>query len=266
MTQHRTQTGLVVRPGETAHLLDLALHMANRADDIALSSFDSGVRYELKADGSPVTRVDREVEAALRDTIEREHPQAGVIGEEYGEEAGLGRWIIDPIDGTGLYIDGDPRFATLLAYALEGQCLVGVVSAPALGLRWWAGRGLGARFAYRGFVRTAKTSKTRRLSRSQGMLLGGLHSSGPDGTRRMDEVLSAPAVSLRTRGVSWEAVRVASAEYDFAVTSGHLWDVAPLGVIVEEAGGRATVDTDDDELFRVRVSNRYLAGDIATMI
>lgn len=67
-------------------LLDLALHMANRADDIALAGFGADVKADIKPDGSPVTRVDREIESMLRDTVCREHPQAGVLGEEYGEE------------------------------------------------------------------------------------------------------------------------------------------------------------------------------------
>jgi histidinol-phosphatase len=122
-------------------LVDLALHMANRADEIALAGFGRAHAFEVKADGSPVTRIDREVESMLRDTIEREHPSAGVLGEEYGKERGVGRWVLDPIDGTREFVQGDPRFSVLIAYDLNGVPQLGVMSAPALGLRWWAGRG-----------------------------------------------------------------------------------------------------------------------------
>jgi histidinol-phosphatase len=230
-------------------MLDLALHMAHRADEIALAGFGGDPAFETKADGSPVTRADREIESMLRDTIEREHPSAGILGEEYGEEGGVGRWILDPIDGTREFVSSDPRFSVLIAYELDGESLLGVVSAPALGLRWWAGRGLGASVSHRGGESVARVSQTRDMSHSRGLLLGGAEAApSVDGAR------------LSRSGVSWEAVRVAGGQFDFALTAGSLWDVAPLPVIVEEAGGVAGLQEVDEGLWRLLVTNRHLAG------
>src|SRR5439155_25615505 len=98
---------------------------------------------ETKADLTPVTEADRAVEQALRARIERERGDA-VAGEEYGVETGEVRWWLDPIDGTKQYARGIPIWATLIALERAGEIVVGVASAPALGHRWWAGRGEGA--------------------------------------------------------------------------------------------------------------------------
>lgn len=254
---------------DTAALLDLALHMASRADDIALGAFAGGISFETKSDGSPVTRVDREVETVLRDTVEREHPQAGVLGEEYGEEDGFGRWVIDPIDGTQQYIEGNPKWALLLAYEVEEEPIVGVISAPALGLRWWAGEGLGARTSYRGVVSAARVSITSEMSRAFGMLLGGFYSEGwpsREDSRAIERRFSEAGARISRRGVSWEAVRVAGAEFDLALTTGKRWDVAPLPVIVREAGGWADVVEDDRGFNRIVLSNSRLAGELTGLI
>lgn len=250
--QKRAGTATATAMVDVAPLLDLALHMAIRADDIALAGFGADVKADFKVDGSPVTRVDREIESMLRDTVEREHPSAGVLGEEYGEELGVGRWVFDPIDGTREFVAGDPRFATLIAYELGGVPLVGVVSAPALHLRWWAGVGLGSARSYRGGVSQARVSSTRRWGRARGLIVGGLDPG-------RDEELVAGGVRWSRRGVSWEAVRVSSGEVDFAVARGEVWDVAPLGVIVSEAGGRFGSAVLENGQIRLVASNGHLA-------
>src|SRR5438045_7923072 len=100
---------------------------------------------ETKADSTPVTEVDRSVERAIRDRLERDRPGQSVVGEEYGDDgAGDVRWIVDPIDGTKNFVRGIPVWGTLVAMEREGRMALGVASAPALGRRWWAGRGPGA--------------------------------------------------------------------------------------------------------------------------
>src|SRR5690606_27453047 len=109
-----------------------------------------------KADGTLVTRADRAVEAALRQQIAERFPAHAILGEEEGYRAGSdgsARWILDPIDGTHGFARGMPVWATLIACERDGEIEVGVASAPALGTRWWAGRGAGA---WRG--RTARPS------------------------------------------------------------------------------------------------------------
>ncbi len=254
-----SKTVVVTPEVDVGALLDLALHMANRADEIALAAFGSDPGVDIKEDGSPVTRVDREIEAMLRDTVDREHPRAGVIGEEYGEEQGVGRWVFDPIDGTREFIARDPRFATLIAYQFGGETLVGVVSAPALQLRWWAGLGTGAVSLYRGRVELARTSATRRWDRARGLILGDFK------TRSLEEPPIGEGARSSRLGVSWDGVRVATGEYDFAVTSGAIWDVAPLALIVSEASGSAREDAQEGT-FRLALSNRHLAGRVLPLV
>src|SRR2546423_2624399 len=115
--------------------LALALSLADAADAITMRGFQSTFSVRTKADRTPVTEVDEAVERAIRDTLERERPDDGIVGEELGARGGAGRrWIIDPIDATKNFIRGVPVFGTLIA--LDGQ--VGVISAPALHRRWWA--------------------------------------------------------------------------------------------------------------------------------
>src|SRR5438093_21417 len=103
----------------------------------------SDLAIETKADLTPVTEADREVETALRTRIGSDRGEA-VAGEEYGVEEADVRWWLDPIDGTKQYARGLPIWATLIALEREGAVDVAVVSAPALGHRWGAERGTGA--------------------------------------------------------------------------------------------------------------------------
>ena len=134
-------------PGtELGAALELALAACDEADSISLGSFRATIEIEAKADASFVTAADRAVEEAIRRRIAQRFPEHGLVGEEYGELAAASgrRWIIDPIDGTHNYMRGVPLFATLLAFEVEGQLVLGVVSAPAMHRRWFAWRGGGA--------------------------------------------------------------------------------------------------------------------------
>lgn len=158
--------------------------------------------------------------------ISSEMPRSGILGEEYGETAGDdGCWVIDPIDGTEQFIAGDARFSALIAYQVSGRSLVGVVSAPALGLRWWAAQGKGAYVSHAGEAATARVSKTDRSDRALGMLPSGMGSSTL--APAIATSLSRAGMRAVRRAVSWEAVRVASGEFDLAMVSGEVWDVAP---------------------------------------
>ena len=123
--------------------LDFALALANEADALSLPRFRAvDLRVETKPDLTPVTDADRTVERALRERL----GDARVLGEEEGgARAAEGDvWILDPIDGTKNFSRGIPVWATLIALERDGELVLGVVSAPALGHRWWAARGEGA--------------------------------------------------------------------------------------------------------------------------
>lgn len=216
--------------------LTLAHRWADEADAIAMEHFRAGTLTEIKADGTPVTVADRGIERALRRNIEREFPQDAVLGEEEGAAGESSRrWIIDPIDATKNYARGIPVFATLLALAIEERTVLGMVSAPALGARWWATDGGGA-FA---------SGAPIRVSTIDALEDADVISGGDDWS------LSAGQgyVSLLTRarrhrafGDFWGHMLVAQGSAEVMVEHAPLapWDIAAPALIVTEAGGRCT--------------------------
>ena len=198
---------------------------------------DHELVVSTKPDLTPVTEADRAVEHALRKQIVAARPGHGILGEEFGEEgSGAWRWILDPIDGTKNYVRGIPIWATCIALQHGDEVVVGVVSAPALGRRWWAARGQGA-FAGGVPIRVSAVSGIgdAQLSYDSVVEFEQFGMAGPflDLSRRC----------WRTRGLGdfWSHVLVAEGAVDVAVEPEvSVWDVAAVQVIVEEAGGRFT--------------------------
>ena len=201
--------------------LAFALSLADDADTISMARFRaSDLKVEIKPDLTPVSEADRLVESTLRDRIEQERPGEAVLGEEEGGDAS--GWIIDPIDGTRNYTRGIPIWATLIAF----EDRVAVVSAPALGRRWWAERGQGA-YAD---GQPIHVSAIERLE--DATLLYALDRPVPE--RAWD------AWHLRGFGDFWAHMLVAEGAAEVAVDALGLaaWDTDTLGVKLEEAGGR----------------------------
>jgi histidinol-phosphatase len=217
--------------------LRLALELADIAGRAAMSRFRvHDLEVKTKPDGSPVTDADRLAERALRAHLAETRPFHAILGEELGASGDSPWcWYLDPIDGTGMFLAGDPHWYVLIALCHGGVPLIGVASAPALGIRWWAAQGEGA---YRD-GRRLQVSTTKRLADAtidddwRGTLASGV-SSEPIAT------LAAHCGRVRPRdGHSWLAL--AAAECDVSVgVGGFAWDHAPLKVIIEEAGGRFT--------------------------
>ncbi len=227
--------------------LALALDLADVADSITRARFRaSDLVVETKPDLTPVTEADKAVERALRDSLGAARADDAIVGEEYGVSEGASedgrRWIIDPIDGTKNYVRGIPVWATLLALQEGGQTVAGVVSAPALGRRWWAARGVGA------FALDLLSEEPRRLRVSAVSALADaqLCISGFDGWEehgRLEGLLSLARQCWRTRGFGdfWTYMLIAEGVAEIGcepVVS--LWDLAAPQVIVEEAGGAFT--------------------------
>jgi len=207
--------------------LDLALGLADVADSISLPRFRSGLAVETKADLTPVTEADREVERVLRDELAAERPDDAVLGEEQGTSgSGARRWILDPIHGTRHYACGLTVWATLIALQEEGTVRLGVVSAPALGRRWWAERGAGA-FGNGEQLRVSEVSDM-----AEAVLSFAVEDELPPVARRASHV--------RGFGDFWAHMLVAEGAVDgaFDARGVNEWDLAPLQVILEEAGGR----------------------------
>lgn len=221
-------------PGEWSSLL---ARIAEAADAVALRHFRSAtLKTEAKADGTLVTEADRVIEAEARRIVAAGCPGLGVLGEEYGETPGSAgaRLIIDPIDATQNFARGIPIFATLLAIEEGGEVTAGLVSAPALSVRWSAARGAGA---FRNGSRM-RVSQIAHLADAQ-LFHAGLASMGV----RRDAVIELARRVARSRGFGdfYQDVLVAEGAGEIAIDFGLApWDVAPLMVIVEEAGGRAT--------------------------
>ncbi len=202
--------------------LELALSLADDADAITLPRFRAhDLRVETKPDLTPVSEADRAAEAALRERLARERPGEAVLGEEEGGEDASG-WILDPIDGTRNYTRGIPVWATLIAYADR----IAVVSAPALGRRWWAERGAGA------FLDGSPIHVSAIDRLEDATVLYGLERPPP--------ARAYEAWHIRGFGDFWAHMLVAegAAEAAFDASGLAIWDWAPMKILVEEAGGR----------------------------
>ena len=223
--------------------LRLAHLLADDADSRSMDRFRAAdLRVTAKPDASPVSDADTAVEEAVRRTLSRARPRDAVEGEEMGRSGwGQRRWIIDPIDGTKNYVRGVPVWATLIALAVEGEVVVGVVSAPALNRRWWASRGDGA---YAGkSLRIAQQCEVSRVSRIDRAFLSYSSLGGWEKQGKKDSFNTLLETCRRTRafGDFWSYMLVAEGAVDIACEPElNLHDMAALTVIVEEAGGKFT--------------------------
>ena len=218
--------------------LALAHRLADAADALTLSRFRAqDLQVCAKPDLTPVSDADLAVEEAVRRMLAVDRPGDAVLGEEHGETGtGPRQWVLDPIDGTKNFVRGVPVWASLIALRIDGRVDVGVVSAPALGRRWWAARGLGA-FADGSPISVSKVATLADASLSYSSLTGWAQQG------RLDGLLDLSNRCWRTRayGDFWSHVLVAEGAVDASFEPEvSLWDLAPLQVIVEEAGGRFT--------------------------
>ena len=192
---------------------------------------------ETKPDLTPVSEADHAAEQLIRDGLTSARPGDAVLGEEFGTEGhSKRRWIIDPIDGTKNYVRGIPVWATLLALEEDGEMRVGVCSAPALGHTWWAVRGGGA---FADGTRIG-VSKVRELEDAQ-LCYSDFKWWDEFGLQPEFDALARRVWRTRGFGDFWSHILVAEGAADIAAEPiVALWDLAPLLVIVEEAGGRFT--------------------------
>ncbi|MEJ5929215.1 histidinol-phosphatase [Corynebacterium sp. H128] len=224
--------------------LALAIELADIADRITLDRFEaSDLRVDSKPDLTPVSDADLAVEEALRERLAADRPADSIIGEEFGGDATFAgrQWVIDPIDGTKNFVRGVPVYATLIALLVDGRPVVGVVSAPALCRRWWASEGSGAWKTFNG-----GSPKKLSVSGVNSLADASVSFSSLAGWR--DRELREQFVSLsddtwRLRGFGdfFSYCLVAEGAVDIAAEPEvSLWDLAPLAVLVTEAGGRFT--------------------------
>jgi histidinol-phosphatase len=227
--------------------LELALEATLAGADVAMGFFAvvADLRHERKLDGSVVTEADRAVEATIRAVLTAAQPADAVLGEEGGERAGSGgrRWIIDPIDGTALFVAGDDRWLVLLALEEAGEITVGVAVVPVQRRLWWARRGGGAwEAAYGGAPRRIAVAQGGDDLAAAGLAVLPTYNdpvTGANVVPKAPEVV-APLLAI-TPARPWSLhppLQVARGDLDVAVqTSGMVWDFAATSLIVVEAGG-----------------------------
>ena len=223
--------------------LALALTLAAEADLVSLERFEAlDLTVTTKPDRTPVTDADQAVERIIRERIQSARPHDGILGEEFGTEGGTDRqWIIDPIDGTANFMRGVPIWGTLIALAVEGKPVVGVVSAPALRKRWWAAEGHGAFAQVHG--EDALPIHVSGVSSLADAAVSYNNIQGWDQAGRLDSLVALERSVFRARSIgdAWAYMLVAEGHLDVAGE----WDMKPYDIaalipIIEEAGGRFT--------------------------
>lgn len=245
---HSTQAG--PQTDEFQAELELSWILADLADAISMDRFlSSDLKVESKPDLTPVTEADKAVEQAIRAAIAKRFPADTVAGEEFGGvndgRIPAGRvWIIDPIDGTKNYVRGVPVWATLIALVVDGTPTVGLVSAPALGRRWWACLGAGAWTQTRlagvdAAPRRLKVSAVRELSDASFSYSD--RQGWAERTETGFEELTGAVWRTRAYGDFYSHLLVAEGAVDIAAEPElNAWDIAALIPIINEAGGRVS--------------------------
>ena len=233
-------------PGDINSDIELMKRLADLSDEISLDRYSAqDLKIETKPDLTPVTDADRAVELKIRELLKAERPEDFVVGEEFGRPDVISPnsryWVIDPIDGTKNFLRGVPIWATLIGLvhrdaAGKDEIVAGIVSAPALFRRWYAALGFGAFTEVNGGIATqiyaSKVSNLKDASLSFSDLAGW--------GERKGSYLNFMEKVWRVRGIGdfWSHMLVAEGAVDIAAEpSLALWDMAPLAIIVAEAGG-----------------------------
>ncbi|WP_029290069.1 histidinol-phosphatase [Cellulomonas sp. HZM] len=231
-----------LRPGYDDDLR-LAHVMADQVDGLTMSRFKAlDLRVETKPDLTPVSDADRAAEELIRGQLSRARPRDAVHGEEMADTGhGPRRWVVDPIDGTKNFVRGVPVWATLIALMEGDEVVVGLVSAPALGRRWWAAQGAGA-WSGRSLA-SASRLQVSAVDRLEDASLSYSSLSGWEEQGRLEQFLGLTRRVWRTRayGDFWSHVLVGEGAVDLSAEPElALHDMAALVPIVTEAGGRFT--------------------------
>ncbi|MDF2968405.1 MAG: histidinol phosphatase [Nocardioidaceae bacterium] len=221
--------------------LRLAHVLADDADSLTMERFRAtDLHVSTKPDTTPVSDADHACEELIRGTLGRARPRDAVLGEEAGSSGwGPRRWVVDPIDGTANFVRGVPVWATLIGLMEGDSVVVGCVSAPALGRRWWASAGGGA-WTGRSLM-SARPCRVSDVSEIEDASFSYASLSGWDEIGRLDDVVALTRRCWRARayGDFWSYMLVAEGAVDIAAEPAlALHDMAALDVIVREAGGR----------------------------
>lgn len=219
-------------------LYDFALQLADQAGKNTLKYFRQSFEIETKADASPVTIADRTTEELMRTEIEKHFPDDGIVGEEYGVKEGKTgrRWILDPIDGTKSFVRGFPAYGNLIGVVEGEQSVVGVVHFPAMGETVAAYQGGGC--FYNG-VR-CQVSKVDSAIQATALSSDFRDCAKRWGDKALLRLFDETGLQ-RTWGDCYGYLMVATGRAEIMVDAYlHIWDVAALAPVIQEAGGRCS--------------------------
>lgn len=231
---------------DLTHELALALDVADAADAFTLPHFhEADFDLDWKQNRTEVTEIDRRAETLIIERLLHERPGHSAFGEEHGRQGtpdSRWQWVIDPIDGTSGFVRGIPIWATLIALVhADHGAVLGVVSAPALGRRWWGGLELGAEMEVFGDRRPIVVSTIDDLAEAQVSIT---HNDGWDQLGLTPALIRLQQRARRSRGIGdfWQHMLVAEGAMDVAVDAVGVapYDIAAVKPIVEAAGGSLT--------------------------
>ena len=241
--------------------LQLAQRLADAAGDAIRPFFRARFDIETKGDLSPVTQADRAAEAAMRSILEKERPQDGIIGEEYGNvrEDAAHVWVLDPIDGTRSFIAGRPIFGTLVALMQEGWPVLGLIDQP-ISRERWIGR-TGDATTLNG--QPIRTRPCRALD--QAILASTGPQYFPGCTGEHFSILAGQCHDTVWGGDCYNYALLATGHVDIVAEAGlKLYDIAALVPVVEGADGHMC-DWQGNPLDRDSKGDVVAMGDIARM-
>ena len=234
--------------------LEFTHKLADAADKISMARFGAiDLKIETKPDLTPVSDADKSVEEELRKLIASYSPQDSIIGEEFGHDGGGNReWILDPIDGTKNFVRGVPFWGTLIGLRVDGEMTTGMVSAPALGRRWFGATGSGS------FLQTKTNSfqserklQVSKISKLEDAYLGYSSQDRWEKKSQEEEFEKLLKKVWRARGFGDFIIHmmVAEGSLDLAMEpSLAIWDMAALIPIIREAGGNVSSLNNGDPL------------------
>lgn len=252
MTSHHPTTAFHAPfEGDLRADLELALRLADAADEASMSRFDSpDLDVQAKPDATFVTDADIATEEAIRAILTAERPDDGVLGEEFGTTgSGSRQWIIDPIDGTHNYLKGIPMWTVLIALVIGGVPRIGVVSQPAIGRRWWAASGHGAwTNVPRGEPKRISVSAVDSVEKAS-VSFQSIEQWRDAGELDALERLTSSVWRDRGYGDAWPYMLLAEGRLELVAEFGvKEYDIAALVPIVVEAGGRFTAYSGADSI------------------
>jgi len=217
--------------------LTFANELADTARQVLAEHAHKDLGTSVKADKSLVTQLDVLIEERLRTKIAARFPEHGIIGEEH-ENLRPGSshvWVLDPIDGTAHFVAGLPTFGTLIALAVDGVSVMGLIDAPAVQLRWQGAVG-------RPTTRNGRTVTTRACGDlSEALFMAGNRDRFlPEQLHGLD-ALRAAAGTCVYGGACWSHARLSEGRVDLSLDAWQgIYDFAPFRPIIEGAGGVVT--------------------------